>query len=78
MNKLMLAGLAAAAIIAATPADAQVRVHEGRHGVSVHFGDRHHWRHHRRWHAYGRDCRTKVTRIHRHGRTIVRRVRSCH
>src|SRR5262245_66187829 len=27
--------------------------------------------------AYARVCRVKVTRIHREGRTIVRRVRSC-
>jgi len=74
MKGTLIALAAVALVSVVTPASAQDwrhdrdwRRHHHRSGVTVDIGR-----------SYARShCSVKVTKIHRHGRTVTRRVRTC-
>jgi hypothetical protein len=81
MRKLLFATAAAAAVMTAVPAMAQVHIYGDEGGVRFGFGDRHDWRDHwregRGAYAYG-DCRTIRERtVTPSGRVIIETRRSC-
>jgi hypothetical protein len=81
MRKFLFATAAAAVLVAAVPASAQVYFDTHRGGVEFGVGPRYDWREHRRWHddyAYARDCRVTRERIVTpSGRVIYRTHRDC-
>jgi hypothetical protein len=88
MRKLVLGVAAAAAVLSAAPAFAQVDVRAGERGLSVGIGERDGWRD-RRWddrdvvirrgvYARGDDCREiTVRRRLPDGSMMVRRTQRC-
>lgn len=79
MRKLLFATAAAAAVMTAVPAMAQVHIYGDEGGVRFGFGDRHDWRDH--WRegrgAYG-ECRTIRERtVTPSGRVIYETRRTC-
>jgi hypothetical protein len=84
MRNLFLGIAAAAAVLTAVPALAQVDIRAGDRGVSVRVGERDHWREDRRvierrgLYARGDDCRTiTVRRRLPDGSMMVRKTRRC-
>jgi len=87
MRKLLFATAAAAALIAAVPASAQVYLGADPGGAGVQLGPfgfgvgpRYGWRDHQRggYYAYGEDCRVVRERIITpSGREIIRTRRVC-
>jgi hypothetical protein len=85
--KMLNVALAAAALTFAattvgsvTPADAQVSIRAGEHGVGVRLGDTHRHRYHNRgYYAYGQaDCRYVETRKYRpNGTVVITKKRVC-
>ena len=84
--KMLNVALAAAALAFAattvgtvTPADAQVSIRAGEHGVGVRIGDTHRPRHWHGYNAYGSvDCRYVETRKYRpNGTVVITRKRVC-
>jgi hypothetical protein len=85
--KMLNVALAAAALAFAattvgsiTPADAQVSIRAGEHGVGVRIGDTHRQRHYNHgYYAYGQaDCRYVETRKFRpNGTVVITKKRIC-
>jgi hypothetical protein len=86
--KMLNVALAAAALAfaattvgAVTPADAQVSIRTGEHGVGVRIGDtnRHRYQGQHGYYAYGQaDCRTITVRKTRpNGTVVVTKTRVC-
>jgi hypothetical protein len=84
--KMLNVALAAAALAFAattvgtvTPADAQVSIRTGEHGVGVRIGDTPRHRYQPGYHAYGQaDCRTITVRKTRpNGTVVVTKTRVC-
>jgi hypothetical protein len=79
MRKLLFATAAAAAVMTAVPAMAQVHIYGDEGGVRFGFGPRHDWRDHwgRGAYAYD-DCRTFRERtVTPSGRVIIETRRIC-
>jgi hypothetical protein len=71
---------AATTVGSVTPADAQVSIRAGEHGVGVRIGDTHRHRYHNHgYYAYGQaDCRTVETRKFRpNGTVVITKKRVC-